>query len=305
MTTDLPTGFALWRRFPVVLRAVLIGLVVATAGTAPWAALLSANARHSPGVPWAVPVTALHLWLFWRYVRGAGWPRSTANTRRSSCRANSLPQDVWGMALFAGALGLVAVLLLQRVMSRLAPLPSQQDLDPSQYPLLTVLLFVLMGSLVAGVVEEAAFRGYLQGPIERRHGPVLAILVTGFCFGLAHTTHAEVTLVLLPYYLAVSTVYGALAYLTDSILPSLVLHAGGNLLSAFGLLVRGRSEWQPAPSPKPLLWDSGPDGSFWLALGGTLLVGTAAAWAYTALARVVRQGRARESHNPLVQLPGP
>lgn len=92
-----------------------------------------------------------------------------------------------------------------------------------------------MGSIVAGVVEEAAFRGYLQGTIERRHGPVIAILVTGSIFGFAHFTHPEVTLVLLPYYLAVAAVYGALAYLTNSILPSLVLHAGGNMLSAFDL----------------------------------------------------------------------
>jgi hypothetical protein len=35
-----------------------------------------------------------------------------------------------------------------------------------------------------------------------------------------------------------------LAYLTDSTLPSMVLHAGGNIFSAFDLFTRGRSEWQ-------------------------------------------------------------
>lgn len=189
---------ALWRRLPVIVRAVLAGFVLATAGTLPWALLVSANTKHWSAVPWAVPPTALYLWLFWRYVRGAGWPRSTAEARRTLCRANPLPHDVWGMALFAGALGLVAVLLLQGVMSRLVTLPQQQDLDVSRYPVGTVLLWVLMSAAVAGVVEEASFRGYLQGPIERRHGPVIAILVTGSLFGFAHFTHPEVTLVLLP-----------------------------------------------------------------------------------------------------------
>lgn len=67
----------------------------------------------------------------------------------------------------------------------------------------------------------------MQQPIERRHGPVAAILITGIVFGLAHFTHPEVTLILLPYFVAVAAVYGALAYLTNSILPSLVLHTVG------------------------------------------------------------------------------
>jgi membrane protease YdiL (CAAX protease family) len=238
-----------------------------------------------------VPPTALYLWLYWRYVHGAGWPRSTMEARRISYRANAVPEDVWGMALFAGLLGLVAVLLLQGVMGRLVSLPKQQELDVSQYPAWTVFLWVLMGSVVAGVVEEASFRGYMQGPIERRHGPVIAILVTGLFFGFAHFTHPEVALVLLPYYLAVAAVYGALAYLTNSILPSLVLHAGGNLLSAFDLFARGRSEWQASPNPKPLIWDAGPDASFWLALAAAAVAGTAAVWAYAMLAAAVRKAR--------------
>jgi membrane protease YdiL (CAAX protease family) len=183
----------------------------------------------------------------------------------------------------------VAVVLLQGVMSRLVTLPHQQDLAVSQYPFVTVLLWVLMGSLVAGVVEEASFRGYMQGPIERRHGPVVAILVTGSLFGLAHFTHAEVTLILLPYYLAVAAVYGALAYLTNSILPSLVLHGGGNVLGALNLFVRGRSEWQASSTPKPLIWESGADASFWLSCLAFLTVGVATVWAYAALARVARK----------------
>ena len=283
------TVLALWRRLPVVVRAVLTGLAVAAAGAAPWAVLLWANSKYWSAVPWAVPPTALYLWLFWRYVRGAGWPRSTAEARRANSRANRLSDDVWGVALFAGALGFAAVMLLQGVLSRIVAMPRQQDLDVSKYPFVTVSLWVLMGAAVAGVVEEVSFRGYMQGPLERRYGPVIAILVTGILFGLAHFTHPEVTLVLIPYYLAVAAVYGGLAYLTNSILPSLVLHAGGNVFSALDLFTRGRSEWQGSATPKPLIWDTGADASFWISLVATLVVGTAAVWAYTALASVVRK----------------
>ncbi len=283
---------ALWRRLPVLVRAVLTGLVLAAAGTTPWAVLVSANSKHGSAVPWAVPPTALYLWLFWRYVRGAGWPRSTAQARRSRCRANRLSDDVWGRALFAGGLGLATVVLLQGVMNRLVTLPPQRDLDVSRYPFVTVVLWLLMSATVAGVVEEASFRGYMQGPIERRHGPVSAILVTGSLFGFAHFTHPEVTLILLPYYLAVAAVYGALAHLTNSILPSMVLHAGGNVLGAFDLFARGRSEWQATSNPKPLIWETGADATFWISLGAAVVVGATAVWAYANLAGVVRKASA-------------
>jgi len=139
---------------------------------------------------------------------------------------------------------------------------------------------------VAGVVEETAFRGYMQGAIERRHGPMIAILVTGSLFGLAHFGHPEVGLVLLPYYLAVATVYGALAHLTNSIFPSMLLHAGGNMLGALALFGQGRSEWQASSRPVPLVWESGADVAFWLTVGSLLLVGAAAVAAYSALARL-------------------
>lgn len=286
--SDSSTVLALWRRLPVVVRAVLTGLVAATAGTTPWAVLVSANSKHWSAIPWAVPPTALYVWLYWRYVRGAGWPRSTAEARRTNSRANPLSEEVWGMALFAGGLGLLAVVLLQIVLNRLVTLPQQRDLDASQFPLVTVVAWVFMSAIVAGVTEEASFRGYMQGPIERRHGPVIAILVTGTLFGFAHFTHPEVTLILMPFYLAVAAVYGALAYLTNSIFPSIVLHAGGNVVAAFGLFTQGRSAWQASSTPQPLIWDSGADASFLASLVAALMVAAAAVWAYAGLARVTR-----------------
>jgi len=284
---------ALWIRLPVLVQAVVTGLVVAAAGTLPWAALVGTNLKHQPNLPWSVPIMAVYLWLFWRYVRGGGWPRSTSATRRARSRANVLPADLWGPALLAGMLGLASVLLLQGVLGRLVALPQQRDLDASQYPALTVLAWVLMGTVVAAVVEETAFRGYLQAPIERRHGPVLAILAAGSLFGLLHFTHAEVTLALLPYYLAVAAVYGALAHLTDSTLPSMALHGAGNAFSAFDLFARGRSEWQLSEAPQPLVWETGPDAAFFANAAALLVVGSAALWAFAELSRAAERWRTR------------
>ena len=276
---------SLWLRVPVIVRAVVVGLLAAAVGTVPWAALVSANTKFISALPWAVPLMAAYLWLYWRYlVRG-----------RANARPNRLPPEVWGPALLAGMLGLVGVLLLQGVLGRLVALPQQRELDPTQYPVLTVVMWVLMSGVVAGVVEETSFRGFLQRPIERRHGPVIAILVTGTVFGLVHFKHPEVGLVLLPFYIAAAAVYGALAYVTDSTLPGMILHAGGNMFSAFDLFARGRSEWQLTTEASPLIWETGPDAAFWGNVAALLIVAALTAWAYHALARAARRARAVEA----------
>ena len=79
-------------------------------------------------------------------------------------------------------------------------LPPQRLPDLGNVPESTVIALLLMAAPVAGIVEEAAFRGYMQGPIERRHGLLVAILITGTMFAVAHL---DFTLILWPYYVAV------------------------------------------------------------------------------------------------------
>jgi hypothetical protein len=98
-------------------------------------------------------------------------------------------------------------------------LPQQRLPNLVQVPEVTVLSLLLMAAPVAGTVEEAAFRGYMQGPIERRYGLTVAILVTGTMFAVAHL---DFTLILWPYYVAVTAIYGTVTYLTESILPAVV-----------------------------------------------------------------------------------
>lgn len=117
---------SLWRHLPAIVRAVITGLAVAGAGTTPWAILVNTNAKHLPTIPWAVVPMAFYLWLFWLYIRGAGWPIPTADERRTSCRANPLPEDVWLLSLFAGGLGLASLVLFMRVMNRLVRLPANR-----------------------------------------------------------------------------------------------------------------------------------------------------------------------------------
>jgi len=284
-----------WQRVPAIVRGVVAGGLVATAGLVPWTLFVTANQKVWLSVPWAILPNSLFLWLFWRYLNGEGWPRATSEARRTSLRANSLSGDVWGMSIFAGILGFIALFPLLGLMSRLVVLPaeSQPIRVPPEMPFATVFLLLVMTSIVAGVVEEAAFRGYMQGPIERRHGPVVAILVSGALFGFGHFTHHPASvLAMLPYYLAVTAIYGGLAWATNSILPSLVLHASGDILELNRLWMTGQPEWQLASKAPQLIWATGGDAAFWGYAAAFILAGSAAVWAYATLATIVQKERA-------------
>jgi hypothetical protein len=90
---------------------------------------------------------------------------------------------------------------------------------------------------------------------------------------------------LLPFYLAVAAVYGLVAAATNSTYPSMVLHAGGNVFSAFSLFTQGRSEWQLTAVPPPTIWQSGIDGTFLANLAMLAVAGAATVMAYRGLFR--------------------
>lgn len=102
----------------------------------------------------------VYLWLYWQYFTGRGWPASTAALTRERSRPRSLSACVWSAAIFAGILGLAASIVLMRLIGRLVALPHEQVGDVSGIPPDTLLAILVMGSLVAGAVEEVSFRGY-------------------------------------------------------------------------------------------------------------------------------------------------
>lgn len=269
-----------------IVRAVGLGMLVMLAGTIPRNIAFAANLRYLPAVPWAVPLTAAYLVCFWRYLDGWGPPDSSREFRRHSLRANALPGRVWPWALLSGGLGVVALVLALRLTSRVVALPHQQLPSLAHVPPVTVWSLLLMAAPLAGVVEEAAFRGYMQRPIERRHGLPAAILITGSMFAVAHL---DFTLILWPYYVTVAAIYGSVTYVTDSVWPAVVLHTAGNTYSNIDLLLHGRAEWQSSSGTSELVWTTGIDRTFLRAAVALLLIAVGMAWAYAKLKRAARE----------------
>lgn len=277
----------LWQRLPTILRAVVVGSLVVSMGTLPRSVLAGINFMLSPAIPWSVPVMALYLWFYWRYLGGRGWPQTMAELRRRNLRARWLSGRAWGWSLLAGGLGWASLLVLRIFFDTFFRLPVDTFPNASDYPFVTLLLYVLMASVVAGAAEEAGFRGYMQGPIERRHGPLVAILVVGIAFWLAHFTnyigYEWLFFAYMGFYLASAIIFGALAYLIGSILPGVVLHAIADVLGLGLLWWWGSSAAAPLGGDQRdlLLWTTGSAG---------ILFTLAAIWAYRRLAVGIRPG---------------
>ena len=194
--------------------------------------LFFANIKFWPTVPWSVPLLATYLWFFWQYLGGRWWPRSTADIRRKWLRANPLSTRAWRWALIAGYLAMTSSYALHWVVGRLMPLSFTIPAVLEQLPAFTLFSMLLMASVIAGVVEEAAFRGFMQGPLEKRHGIVTAIVVVSIVFGAAHLTdwQPSMTAARMGFIVLASVLYGIMVHLTNSILPGLVLHATGDAI---------------------------------------------------------------------------
>ena len=220
---------ALWRRLPVLVRALIVAFVVLNIGTTATVLPLIGNVKFHPEIPWAFPATLAILAVFWWYFTGGGWPSSTRELRRDVTRRQILSWPVWRVSLLAIALSVMAVASFRLLLPSILPVDAPTiPLDLTPIPMVTIV--GLLASLVvsAAVAEEVAFRGYLQKPLEDAYGIVAALVVTGVGFWFAHID--KVSLSHLPFHMLSSILLGLSAYLTRSLLPAIVGHALGDAL---------------------------------------------------------------------------
>jgi membrane protease YdiL (CAAX protease family) len=276
-------GSALWQRMPVVIQAVLTGLVVLLCGALGWSAItlgslhLAASVSGAAG-PLALLAGSIFLWGYWRYLGGAWWPRSTSLARHERLRANRLSGRAWVWALMTGTLATVSFIALLTVWGRIIRLQPWTVTGVSHYSFVTALCILAGAAAEAGVVEEAAFRGYMQVKMEKQYGPRVAILVVSLVFGLVHLANGNHELTWLLPYFVFGAILGVLAYRTNSIVPGALLHAAVDA-------VRFWLAWRGTPSsPHHLVWESGVDLNFWANLAIAGVFGSAAILAQRRLA---------------------
>lgn len=282
-----------WGRIPIAVRAMIVGLSVSLIGALGTGIPMQANLKWFPDAPWSLPVSAMWLWLFWRYLNGRGWPRATSARRREWLRARPLSARLWRWSLLTCGLLLAFNLALAFARSRFLPSGMSLPGELLTLPPATLIAVLLTISAQAGVVEEAAFRGYMFTPIERRHGPVAATLIVSLVFVLAHFNNPQnLSAYRILSILAASVVYCVLVLVTGSILPGLVAHGIGD---AIGLMLLWRAEMHRGLAPPRLggFTEALQDSAFLAYAAAALVLGCAAIWAFVRLRQVARLDFAR------------
>lgn len=259
--------------FAVAMTAIVSGI---------WAALLLTNLPHSPGLPWSSIVMAFLLWALWSFLDGKWGPASTRASRRKHLRAVPLPRRVYSWALVAGLLWVVFLAGFWIVLSQLVSIPGNKLPDFSTLPVLTVIGTLIIACASGAISEEAGFRGYFQGALERAGLGWAAVLCTALLMAPIHALTQGFVWPTLVFYLLVDAMLGALAYLTKSILPGIIVHAVG-LFSFLGLIWPGDKNRVPIAMGGADFW-------FWVHVAQAAAFGAISLFAVNRLAKLVRQG---------------
>jgi membrane protease YdiL (CAAX protease family) len=212
-----------WAKLPVLLRAVIAGILVALIAANVWPALLL-----SLGVPLASVVEILFLGVYVWWARGGGPPRGTRAARRVAFRSGAVSPRQWFWGLLGAVSFAVTIHAAIVLLFRFTPYPVDAfrhgydfSFIPSQ-PLRW--LAVVMSAASAGICEETGFRGYMQQPIEERHGAPFAIVVSSCLFTLLHLTKAWAIIGIVPIVLGAGVLLGLLAWSSQSLIPGMVGH---------------------------------------------------------------------------------
>jgi len=258
-------SMSFWSKLPVSLRAIVSGLLIALIAANVWPILLGILS-----VPVAAFVEVIFLSLYLWWASGGGPPRRTSDSRKHAFRCGRLSSERWlwgivGAIFFALTVHASIVLLFRFVQFPAAAFRRGYDL--SFIPTLPLKwLAVIVSAISAGVCEETGFRGYMQRPIEKQHGAVIAILVSTLFFTLVHLSKGWSLAGMVPIVFGAGLLLGLLAWSSQSLVPAII----GHVVMDIGLFAYWWTGIAGEFSARPFR-ETGVDGPFVIAFAAALV----------------------------------
>ena len=173
-------------------------------------AYLAAQMRHSFHAP------------FWRTI---GWrPLQTSQTPRAA--------SYLGL-IFSGCMLAILVTFSSAAFKSNTKMPIEQFFQDRR----SALLLMALGVLLAPVLEETIFRGYLYPVVARSFGVNAGILVTGTLFGLLHASQLWGGWAQIALLVVVGIVFTYARARTHTVVASYLLHVSYNSFLFLGFLI--------------------------------------------------------------------
>jgi len=196
----------------VIVGAIVGGLLVGMVPANVW--LLFLVVLKLPA-PLAVAAELLFLTVYVWWARGGGPPQQLRALRADCFRVRSLSGAQWFWGIIGALSFAVTVHAAIALLFRFVPYPAaafRSGYDISFVPTRQLQYLVcVISALSAGVCEEVGFRGYMQRPIEKRHGVLVAIIVSSIMFTLLHLTKGWALIGMVPIVFGAGLLLGTLA----------------------------------------------------------------------------------------------
>ena len=179
-----------------------------------------------------VTLAVLRGFPFWRTL---GW-------RRLSRPNGGSPRSPWLFFIAGCGLSLVVSVVTIKVQP-----PDNVPIEELFRYKNTAMLFMAMAVLVAPLVEETVFRGYLYPLFAKTFGVATSVLVTGVLFGLMHGAQLGWTWGLVSVLIFVGVIFTLARARTGTVFASFLLHLGYNSMIAL-VTILGTQGFTKIPS---------------------------------------------------------
>jgi membrane protease YdiL (CAAX protease family) len=207
----------------VIVRALIVGLLVGMIAANVWPLLLL-----NLGMPVAAVAEIVFLGAYVWWASGSGPPRSLKAVRADLFRVRPLSASQWSWGLIAALSFAATVHAALVLLFRIVPFPAaafHRGYDFSFIPSHQMQwLACIVSALSAGICEETGFRGYMQRPIEKSSGPVIAIAISSLAFMLIHLTKDWALIGMVPIVLGAGVLLGALARAAGTLVFGILGH---------------------------------------------------------------------------------
>jgi uncharacterized protein len=137
-------------------------------------------------------------------------------------------------ALYLGS-GVLLAFTVAAVSTLLPKVDGRVPLEELLSDEVSIILVALFGVVIAPLVEELVFRGFIYPVFERKHGATIAILLTSVPFAVLHGPQYAWRWQILILLLGVAIVFGTVRARTGSVVTTTLIHVAYNA-TLFGAL---------------------------------------------------------------------
>ncbi len=146
------------------------------------------------------------------------------------------PERGWPWLPFTLTMGALFIVFVYGIILSIAGVKPNTDLPDAVYNhFLPLSIALALTILVAPMIEETFFRGFVFGGLMRRWGPVWGALGSGLLFGIAHLGNAGYFYVVPPI-IGIGVLFAWSYRYSRSIFPSMAAHFLFNLIQMIGVL---------------------------------------------------------------------